>query len=132
MLLMKRKRGSTMVEAALVFPILIFAVVTVVGFCVFMADKILAGSKASIIAKKQAVSNTRTGKNSIEGAKGVGYSITGDEGIVSNAVVSKDVTFSTGRFIGRSQTGTKRRYAEAVRTEDVILPLEVMKETTKK
>lgn len=41
MLLMKSKRDNTMVEAALVFPILIFVVVTVVGFCVFMADKIL-------------------------------------------------------------------------------------------
>lgn len=132
MLRMKSKKGGTMVEAALVFPILIFAVITVVGFCAFMADKILAGSKASIIAKKQAVSNTKTGKNSTEGISNDGYSITGEESVVSDVAVSKDVRFSIGRFTGHSQTATKRRCAEAVRTEDVILSLEVMKEATKK
>ena len=55
MVRIKSKKGSTMVEVALVFPILIFVVVTVVGFCTFMSDKILAGSKAAIIAKKHAV-----------------------------------------------------------------------------
>lgn len=131
MVRIKSKKGSTMVEAALVFPLLIFVVVTVVGFCVFMSDKILAGSKASIIAKKQAVANTGTGKNSIGGVDTDGYSITGSEGVVSNVDVVKNVKFSMGRFIGNSQTSLKRVYAEAVREEDVILPLEIIKEASR-
>ena len=71
MVRIKSKKGSTMVEAALVFPILIFVVVTVVGFCTFMSDKILAGSKATIIAKKHAVANTGTGKNRVADRKSV-------------------------------------------------------------
>ena len=105
MVRIKSKKGSTMVEAALVFPILIFVVVTVVGFCTFMSDKILAGSKAAIIAKKHAVANTGTGKNSIEGVSADGYSVTGSEGMVSDVDVVKNVRFSIGRLtmeIGRA------------------------------
>ncbi len=131
MVRIKSKKGSTMVEAALVFPILIFVVVTVVGFCTFMSDKILAGSKAAIIAKKHAVSNTGTGKNSIEGVSTDGYSVTGNEGMVSDVDVVKNVRFSIGRFIGNSQTSIKRAHAEAVREEDIILPLEIIKEASR-